>query len=48
VLAAEAATKAGFANAFNILEGFEGDLDEQQQRGGHNGWRFHGLPWTQD
>lgn len=48
VLAAEVATKAGFQNVFNVLEGFEGDLDEQQQRGHHNGWRHHGLPWIQD
>lgn len=46
--AAEAATKAGFRHVFNILEGFEGDLDEQQRRGGFNGWRHAGLPWVQD
>ena len=46
--AAEAATKAGFINAFNILEGFEGELDTAQRRGGLGGWRFHGLPWIQD
>jgi rhodanese-related sulfurtransferase len=47
-LAAEAATKAGFAHVFNIAEGFEGEIDEHGQRGHHDGWRFHGLPWTQD
>lgn len=47
-LAGEAAAKAGFRNVFNILEGFEGDLNDQQQRGEYNGWRFRGLPWTQD
>lgn len=46
--AAEAAHKAGFKNVFNILEGFEGDLDDQQRRGAFNGWRFAGLPWVQD
>jgi rhodanese-related sulfurtransferase len=46
--AAEVATKAGFAHVFNVREGFEGDLDERNQRGGHNGWRFAGLPWIQD
>jgi rhodanese-related sulfurtransferase len=46
--AAEAATKAGFARAFNVSEGFEGDLDAQQRRGTTNGWRYLGLPWTQD
>jgi hypothetical protein len=33
---------------FNVLEGFEGDLDEQQQRGEAGGWRRWGLPWQQD
>jgi rhodanese-related sulfurtransferase len=47
-LAAEAATKAGFSQVFNILEGFEGDLNTAQQRGEHNGWRYHGLTWVQD
>lgn len=47
-LAAEVATKAGFQNVFNVLEGFEGDLDSHQQRGRHNGWRYHRLPWVQD
>jgi len=46
--AAEAAAKGGFKNVFNILEGFEGDLDEQQRRGSFNGWRSAGLPWIQD
>lgn len=47
-LAAEAAAKAGFTNVFNVLEGFEGDLNEHQHRGRDNGWRFHDLPWVQD
>lgn len=46
--AAEVATKAGFAWAFNVLEGFEGELDAEQRRGGQDGWRFRGLPWVQD
>lgn len=47
-LAAEAAAKAGFTRVFNVLEGFEGEIDAQHQRGHADGWRFHGLPWTQD
>lgn len=47
-LAAEAAAKAGFSHVFNIQEGFEGDLDEHNQRGHLNGWRTHKLPWTQE
>lgn len=48
VLAAEVATKAGLTNVFNVLEGFEGEIDVDQQRGKADGWRFHGLPWVQD
>lgn len=48
VEAAEAAAKAGLTQVFNVLEGFEGDLDTQQHRGGRGGWRFHQLPWVQD
>ena len=47
-LAAEAAAKAGFTNVFNVLEGFEGELDAKQHRGRADGWRFHALPWIQD
>jgi rhodanese-related sulfurtransferase len=45
--AAEAATRAGYGRAYNILEGFEGDLDGERHRGATGGWRFHGLPWIQ-
>jgi rhodanese-related sulfurtransferase len=47
-LAAEAAAKAGMAHVFNVLEGFEGEIDARQQRGHADGWRVHGLPWVQD
>jgi rhodanese-related sulfurtransferase len=47
-LALEVAVKAGFSQIANVLEGFEGDLDEHDQRGHFNGWRHHGLPWLQD
>ena len=46
--AAEAAAKAGFTRVFNVLEGFEGEIDEQRHRGGLGGWRAHRLPWVQD
>jgi rhodanese-related sulfurtransferase len=48
VAAATAAAAAGFSNVFNVLEGFEGEIDAQKHRGGADGWRFHGLPWLQD
>lgn len=47
-LAAEAATKAGFSLVFNVREGFEGELNEDGQRGSQDGWRFRRLPWFQD
>ena len=47
-LAAELAAKACFTSVFNVLEGFEGELDADQHRGGQDGWRFRGLPWIQD
>jgi rhodanese-related sulfurtransferase len=46
--AAEALSKAGFVNVFNITEGFEGEINETQQRGQLGGWRLHSLPWVQD
>ncbi len=39
--------KAGFGEVINVLEGFEGPLDEQHRRSNISGWRFHGLPWEQ-
>src|SRR5687767_3460425 len=45
--AAEAATQAGWREAYNILEGFEGDKDAEQHRGTVGGWRRAGLPWIQ-
>ncbi len=46
--AAKAAQAAGFSSAFNVLEGFEGELDERGQRGALGGWRHGELPWIQD
>lgn len=48
VAAAQALTEARFRNAFSVLEGFEGELNESHQRGSRNGWRYRGLPWIQD
>ncbi|MDD2609629.1 MAG: rhodanese-like domain-containing protein [Giesbergeria sp.] len=44
--AAQRATELGL-EAYNILEGFEGDLDAQGHRGQRGGWRARGLPWRQ-
>lgn len=45
VEAGKALEAAGFSRVFTVLHGFEGDLGENHQRGGVNGWRFDGLPW---
>ncbi len=45
--AAVAATQAGYADCYNILEGFEGDKSASNQRNVLNGWRVAGLPWEQ-
>ncbi len=47
VPAAQRAQALGY-EAYNILEGFEGDPDTSAHRGRIGGWRFHGLPWRQN
>jgi rhodanese-related sulfurtransferase len=46
VAAAKRATALGL-EAYNILEGFEGDTNDQAHRGHTGGWRMRGLPWRQ-
>lgn len=43
--AANLANQAGYSEAYNVLEGFEGDKDANGRRGTSSGWRFAGLPW---
>ncbi len=45
--AAIALTAQGFAQSYNIVGGFEGDLDEARHRGARTGWKAAGLPWVQ-
>jgi rhodanese-related sulfurtransferase len=45
--AGNAASAAGYQTVINISDGFEGDLDADQQRGHLNGWRCAGLAWRQ-
>ena len=46
--AAAACTEAGRGNCYSVLEGFEGDLNKATgHRNELNGWKSHGLPWTQ-
>lgn len=37
----------GYKNSYNITNGFEGELDKNQQRGKINGWKANQLPWKQ-
>jgi rhodanese-related sulfurtransferase len=45
--AATLATQAGFRDCYNVLEGFEGNMNEQKHRNAIGGWRAAGLPWVQ-
>lgn len=45
--AAAAMTAAGFEKCFNVVAGFEGDLNAQKHRGQASGWKVDGLPWVQ-
>lgn len=44
--AATAATAAGLGRSYNIVQGFEGGLDDSGHRGSE-GWRASGLAWRQ-
>lgn len=43
--AAVALTEAGYSHCYNIAGGFEGDFNDQRQRGFRDGWKAAGLPW---
>ncbi len=45
--AGRALEEAGFTKIYNVLHGFEGELDDDHHRGASTGWRFEGLPWEQ-
>ena len=44
--AAAIAAEMGFAEAYNMLEGFEGEANADKQRTLINGWKHAGLPWS--
>ncbi len=39
--------KSGFHDVYNVLEGFEGELDDNHHRSTLGGWRYEELPWEQ-
>ncbi len=44
--AAMVAASLGYHQAYNMLEGFEGEANALQQRTLINGWKHANLPWT--
>ena len=40
------AQQLGYSQAYNMLEGFEGEANELKQRTTINGWKHANLPWT--
>jgi len=45
--AAALATRTDYISCYNVLEGFEGDMDGKKHRNSINGWRVAELPWEQ-
>ena len=45
--AAEFLASRGFSNCFNVIDGFEGNLNQERQRASIDGWQFNNLPWKQ-
>lgn len=45
--AANYAKNLGYQNCSNLIGGFEGDLNQQEQRGQVSGWKAENLPWRQ-
>lgn len=47
ITAAQLMTSEGYKHCFNVLEGFEGGLNDKDHRGVIDGWKVLGLPWVQ-
>jgi len=45
--AAAFSQNCGYKNCFNIISGFEGELNSGNHRGQFNGWKASSLPWRQ-
>ena len=37
----------GYKNCYNIIDGFEGKMNSNNQRSMINGWKYNNLPWRQ-
>jgi rhodanese-related sulfurtransferase len=47
IAAAKSATMAGYKNSYNVLEGFEGNMNTEGHRGTTGGWKAAQLKWVQ-
>lgn len=47
ISAAKALTNVGYTDCYNVLHGFEGNPDTNNQRGKISGWKVDGLAWRQ-
>ncbi len=45
--AANYALNLGYKSCYNLVAGFEGDLNQEGHRGTINGWKANNLPWRQ-
>ena len=45
--AAALATRSGYSDCYNVLEGFEGEKNAEGHRNTLGGWRVSELPWEQ-
>jgi rhodanese-related sulfurtransferase len=45
--AAVAMTERGYRRCYNLVGGFEGNVDGSGHRGTQGGWKASGLPWKQ-
>ena len=46
--AAHAIAAEGYENCFNIVDGFEGEPNNDRHRGTISGWKASNLPWEQN
>ncbi|MBT4888963.1 MAG: rhodanese-like domain-containing protein [Rhodospirillales bacterium] len=47
VAASKTMTATGYSACYNVLQGFEGDMNDAHHRGNIGGWKVAGLPWVQ-
>lgn len=45
--AAKYIAQFGKNHYYNVIDGFEGNMDSQAQRNNKDGWKFNKLPWSQ-